>query len=94
MIDQQRKKRLVWQLPFLALLIVGTIFIIRQQRATPFQHCAGPIFGTTYSITYQHDEDLQAEIVARMKEVDTTLSMFNEESVISQINNNKSRFKR
>ena len=90
MIDQQRKKRLVWQLPFLALLIVGTIFIIRQQRATPFQHCAGPIFGTTYSITYQHDEDLQAEIVARMKEVDTTLSMFNEESVISQINNNKS----
>ena len=90
MIDQQRKKRLVWQLPFLALLIVGTIFIIRQQRATPFQHCAGPIFGTTYSITYQHDEDLQTEIVARMKEVDTTLSMFNEESVISQINNNKS----
>jgi thiamine biosynthesis lipoprotein len=89
MIDQQRKKRLVWQLPFLALLIVGTILIIRQQRATPFQHCAGPIFGTTYSITYQHDEDLQAEIVARMKEVDTTLSMFNEESVISQINNNK-----
>ena len=80
----------MWQLPFLALLIVGTIFIIRQQRATPFQHCAGPIFGTTYSITYQHDEDLQAEIVARMKEVDTTLSMFNEESVISQINNNKS----
>ena len=89
MIDQQRKKRLVWQLPFLALLIVGTILIIRQQRVTPFQRCAGPIFGTTYSITYQHDEDLQEEIVARMKEVDTTLSMFNEESVISQINSNK-----
>ena len=33
-----RNKKLRWQLPFLLLLIVGTIFIIRNhQTAAPFQ---------------------------------------------------------
>ena len=56
--DQQQKKRLIWQLPFLALLIVGTILIIRQQRNPSYQHNTGAIFGTTYSITYQYADDL------------------------------------
>ena len=46
-----RKKRLIWQLPFLVLLIVGTILIIRQQQSTPYQKNAGLVFGTTYSAT-------------------------------------------
>ncbi len=42
-----RNKKLRWQLPFLLLLIVGTIFIIRNhQTAAPFQKGEGAVFGT------------------------------------------------
>ena len=88
--NPKQNKQLYWQLPFLALLIVGTVLIIRQQHATPYQKCAGGIFGTSYHIIYQYDDDLQAEIEAKMKEVDASLSMFNKESIISRINNNQS----
>ena len=80
------KKNLRWQLPFLVLLIVGTILIIRQQHAMPYQKNQGFIFGTTYTITYQSNDDLQQEIEAALKKVDGALSMFNENSVISRIN--------
>ena len=84
-----RNKRLLWQIPFLVLLIVGTVLIIRQQHAMPYQKCAGTVFGTTYHITYQYDDDLQPEIEAKMQEVDNSLSMFNKESTISLVNNNQ-----
>ena len=87
--DEARKKKLIWQLPFLTLLIVGTILIIRQQHVIPYQKNAGLIFGTTYNITYQSDEDLHKEVLAKLKEVDGALSMFNEKSTITKINNNE-----
>jgi thiamine biosynthesis lipoprotein len=84
-----KDKRLLWQVPFLVLLIVGTILIIRQQQNTPYRKCSGFIFGTTYNITYQHDEDLQQALVAKMMEVDSALSMFNEQSIITKVNHNQ-----
>ena len=78
-----------WQIPFLVILIVGTILIIRQQHSMPYQQCSGVIFGTTYHVTYQYDEDLEAEVIDKLKEVDAALSMFNERSTISKINNNQ-----
>ena len=84
--DKKRKKKLLWQVPFLALLVVGTILIIRQQRNTPYQKCSGIIFGTTYNITYQYDRDIEADIVARLQQVDSALSMFNKKSVITNVN--------
>jgi thiamine biosynthesis lipoprotein len=81
------KKRLVWQLPFLVLLIVGTVLIIRQQQSTPYQKNAGLIFGTTYSVTYQCGEDLQKEIEAELKKVDDEFSMFNSQSIVARLNN-------
>ena len=78
-----------WQIPFLVILIVGTILIIRQQHSMPYQQCSGVIFGTTYHVTYQYDEDLKAEVVDKLKEVDAALSMFNERSTISKSNNNQ-----
>lgn len=81
------KKRLVWQLPFLVLLIVGTVLIIRQQQSTPYQKNAGLIFGTTYSVTYQCGEDLQEEIEAELKKVDDKFSMFNSQSIVARLNN-------
>ena len=82
-----QKKRLVWQLPFLVLLIVGTVLIIRQQQSTPYQKNAGLIFGTTYSVTYQCGEDLQEEIEAELKKVDDEFSMFNSQSIVARLTN-------
>lgn len=84
--DQNRKKQLIWQVPFLLLLIIGTILIIRQQQDTPYKTAHGLIFGTSYKLTYEADAELQKEIEESLKEVDSALSMFNEQSVISRIN--------
>ena len=80
------RKRLLWRLPLLVFLIVGTIYIVRQQHNTPYQHDEGQVFGTFYHITYQNDSSINADIVAELAKVDAALSMFNKESVISRIN--------
>ena len=59
-----KKKKLIWQIPFLLILIIGSIFVIRQQRNTPFQKDEGMVFGTIYHITYQSDTNYQKEIEA------------------------------
>jgi len=84
--NDKRKKQLRWQLPFLVLLVIGTILIVRQQQSMPYQHNTGFVFGTVYSITYQSDKNLQKEIEAELKKVDNSLSTFNKNSVISKIN--------
>ena len=61
------KKKLIWQLPFLALLIIGTVYIVHRQHNAPYQHDTGFIFGTVYNVTYQSDEDLQPEIEAELR---------------------------
>lgn len=83
------KKKLIWQLPFLILLIVGTVLIIRQQRAIPYQTNSGMVFGTVYNITYECDSDLHQAIKAELQKVDNSLSPFNDHSIISAINENK-----
>ena len=84
--NQKRKKQLMWQVPFLLLLIIGTILIIRQQRSMPYQTDKGGIFGTFYTVTYQSEKNFQKEIEAELMKVDFALSMFNEHSIISRIN--------
>ena len=81
-----KKNKLYWQLPLLLFLIIGTVFIVRQQRSTPYQHDEGQVFGTFYHITYQNDSSLNNEILAELAKVDSALSMFNKQSVISRIN--------
>lgn len=83
------KKKLIWQIPFLLVLIFGTIFIIRQKQDMPYQHDEGFIFGTIYHVTYQSDENLQKEIEEELKKVDQSLSPFNKTSIISQVNRNE-----
>lgn len=83
------KKKMIWQLPFLLLLIAGTVFIVRQQKNTPYQHDAGLVFGTEYHITYQHTDNLKTEIENELDKVDMALSPFNKKSVITKVNDNK-----
>lgn len=82
------KRNLKWQLPFLLVLIVGTVLILRKQA--PFQTNQGMVFGTLYKITYQSKTDLHTEIEEELKKVDFSLSPFNKASVITKINENSS----
>ena len=84
------KKRLIWQLPFLILLIVGTILIIRNQNITPYHNDKGMVFGTTYSITYQADSSLHTSIKKELQKVDEALSPFNRQSGIRGVSENGS----
>ena len=83
------KKKLIWQIPFLALLIIGTVLIVMQQRSIPYQHDEGMVFGTVYNITYQYDSDLKQDIEAELQKVDKSLSPFNKGSIISKVNRNE-----
>ena len=78
-----------WKLPFLIVLLVGTILILRKQTTTPYIKDSGMVFGTFYNITYQSDTDLKEEIEAELAKVDQSLSPFNEKSIITAVNNNQ-----
>ncbi|MBQ3753508.1 MAG: FAD:protein FMN transferase [Prevotella sp.] len=75
-----------YKLLFLLLLIVGTVLIIRQQRAMPYQHDNGFVFGTVYNITYQCEDNLKTEIEAALQQVDGEFSMFNDTSTVARHN--------
>lgn len=80
--------------------VIKTLFLVVTLSAICLRMCngggkmtylsnQGSVFGTTYSITYEWTEDLSVEIQQTMKDVDFSLSPFNDSSVITQINNNK-----
>lgn len=81
------KKKLIWQLPFLAALIIGTAIILQRQQ--PFHTNEGLVYGTVYKISYQHKDDLHEEIKTALLEVDNSLSPYNEHSIITRINHNE-----
>ena len=78
-----------WHLPFLLFLIIGSVIIISKNQPT-YRTQQGKIFGTLYMVTYEHNADLQPQIVAAMQAVDNSLSPFNKKSIITHINNNDS----
>ena len=81
-----RKKQLWWQVPLFVFLVLGTMFIVRQQHSLPYQKDSGFVFGTVYNITYQSEDNLKDEIEAELKRVDNEFSMFNEQSTVSRFN--------
>ena len=87
-----------WHLPLLLLLIGGTVWVACQNQLTDknktdgkeYHQTQGNVFGTLYHITYDGQKDLHEGIEATLKDVDKSLSPFNEHSVITAINNNQS----
>ncbi len=84
--EKNRRKQLLWQIPLLVFLVLGTFFIVRQQRSLPYQNDKGFVFGTMYSITYQSEQNLQSLIEEELKKVDNEFSMFNTNSTVSTFN--------
>ncbi len=78
-----------WHFPFLLFLIIGTIIILSQSKPV-YRTQQGKIFGTLYTVIYEHNEDLQPLIVEALQAVDGSLSPFNKLSVITHVNNNDS----
>lgn len=80
------KKSFIW----LALLVLATVWILfRHNHQQPYTNISGLVFGTGYSITYQYEGNLKAEIEAELKRFDESLSPFNDGSVISRVNRNE-----
>ena len=74
---------------FLLLLIGGTAWILSSHNKNRLYENEGTIFGTFYHIKYVYSEDLQADILKRLNEVDASLSAFNKNSVLSRVNRNE-----
>lgn len=70
----------------IALLVIGLIHTKTQHR---YFRNEGLVFGTYYNIRYEGSQDLEAQILSRLHDVDTTLSMFNPHSIVSRINRNE-----
>ena len=77
----------IWKILFLIFLIVGTIYILRNKE--PYNNNRGEVFGTYYNITYQSDKELHQEIKEVLAKVNTSLSPFNKNSIITAVNNNR-----
>lgn len=74
---------------FLLFLVLGTLWILCFRGAATLRVAEGPIFGTTYHIKYEAAESLDSAILAELKRVDASLSVFNPLSTISKINAGK-----
>ena len=83
------KKKLIWQIPFLLFLIIGSYIIIHKNSDPVYQHDEGFVFGTVYHITYESSTNYKEGIEAELKKVDQSLSPFNKTSIISHINRNE-----
>ncbi len=79
-----------WFLPLIVIIIAVIGIRNGNNPPTPYQHDKGFIFGTVYSIKYQCDSNHHKAIREELERVDRSLSVFNEESVISAINSNTS----
>lgn len=77
-------------LPILFILVVLVVAgIAVGKKSAEYQHDSGLVFGTSYNITYQSNDNLKPEIEKVLAEVDASLSPFNEKSVITHVNRNE-----
>ena len=76
----------------LGFAIIAAVMLLLFPNTPPTQYYQhqGNIFGTYYNIRYEGTEDYHDSIKAALKAVDQSLSMFNQSSVISQVNRNES----
>lgn len=86
---KSKRKLAFFFIAVLILLVAGITIIVFNQRNTPYIYTTGLIFGTEYHITYQSDSALDKDISKALNDVDNALSMFNKQSIISQINRNE-----
>ena len=86
MIEMRNKK---WIALGFAVIAAILLLLLPNTPKKQYYHHQGHVFGTYYNIRYEGTEDLHTAIQQRLLEFDHSLSMFNKNSVISQINRNE-----
>jgi thiamine biosynthesis lipoprotein len=85
-----KNKKIILNFIWIGVLIIASIWIIAEHNKNiPYKTINGLVFGTVYNITYQSEDSLQDDIEATFRQFDGSLSMFNDTSIISRINQNK-----
>lgn len=84
-----KKTKITIQLASLALLAGLTIWILADNATAPYQKAEGRIFGTYFHITYQSSYNYNSEILKGLDTIDSTLSIFNQQSIVSRVNRNE-----
>lgn len=75
--------------PIIVVVMVAITVHFQGGAEKTYQHDSGFVFGTTYNITYESAENHKNGIEKVLKEVDNSLSPFNDSSIISAINRNE-----
>lgn len=86
---RKRKRQTAYRVMLLVILVVGTCYILIRKNRLHYYENSGRTFGTEYNVKYKHNQDLHDSIVKVLAEVDRSLSMFNDSSIISRINRNE-----
>ena len=84
--ERKLKHNLVW---VVVLLAATLLILVNHNRPAPYQKDSGLVFGTVYNITYQHKENLKAEIEQELRRFDGSLSPFNDTATITRVNRNE-----
>jgi len=79
----------IWTVGLVAVTMVALMCGCKGNNKEAYKVAEGKIFGTSYTIRYEANEDLHEAIEARLQEFDNSLSVFNENSIISKINRNE-----
>lgn len=72
-----------------AVIAAMVLLLLPNEPKKQYFHHQGNIFGTYYNIRYEGTKDLHEDIQRRLQAFDHSLSMFNPNSVISQVNRNE-----
>lgn len=73
----------------LLYLSIFSVVLLWSCNNAPYQTLNGTIQGTTYHIVYQSDELLTKEVDSIFKEIDNSLSIYNENSLLFRVNHNE-----
>ena len=68
------------------MLIAAVLMLASCRPAATYRRATGSVWGTTYHITYRADRDLHDTILAEMRRVERSLSMFDPSSTVSRVN--------
>lgn len=65
------------------------VFFVSCSHDKQWRHAGGAVWGTTYNIVYEGNEDLADSIMAVMKKIENAVSIFDKNSNVSLINSGK-----
>lgn len=90
---KKRKQKVKIKHKYIFLLILLSIsagIIFSGCKHREYRHATGMIWHTSYHITYLSDRDLNDSILSVLSEIDASLNVFSEESLVSRLNKSDS----